>query len=258
MHSTVKLLMNTAQKRIVMPISDPAYFTGNPHYYKQLQHINGLMRQHKIAFVNDTSNIDQSAIKKWKALEDMETSLNMRLTSEQYFDLTTKLSLLNAVEHKDDALVKLLECYLPVGKELVEFKPEPATLDDKGRSYTTASRKTAKAQCWMVPGNGSIYVNGVSMIDYFPFFSQREAIVKPFVVADRLARYNVWSIVHCGGSTGQSEALAVAVARGISVHEPELTELLDSNGLRTIDVRQVERKKTNQPKARKKHAWVKR
>nr|KAJ3422972.1 37S ribosomal protein S9, mitochondrial [Polyrhizophydium stewartii] len=86
----------------------------------------------------------------------------------------------------------------------------------------------------------------------------REAVVQPFEVADRLAKYNVWAIVSGGGPNGQADAIGVAIARGLAVHEPELEPILVKGGLTKVDIRQVERKKTGQPKARKKNAWVKR
>ncbi|KAI9003169.1 mitochondrial ribosomal protein subunit S9, partial [Gaertneriomyces semiglobifer] len=131
-------------------------------------------------------------------------------------------------------------------------------VDEFGRSYTWGSRKTAKAQTWIVEGSGSLYVNGVPMADYFAEEVDREAVVKPLELARCVGNYNVWAVVQGGGLSGQAGAVALAVARGLIIHEPQVEPLLKEAGLLTPDTRQVERKKTGQPKARKKYTWVKR
>jgi small subunit ribosomal protein S9 len=90
----------------------------------------------------------------------------------------------------------------------------------------------------------------------------------------RLDKYNVWATVAGGGTTGQAEALALAVAKAVCVHEPALkTSLRNGTSSRPTtsqpanpapagciarDPRAVERKKPGHLKARKKPAWVKR
>jgi small subunit ribosomal protein S9 len=89
-------------------------------------------------------------------------------------------------------------------------------------------------------------------------------MIQPFEKTDFLGKFNVWALVKGGGSSGQAEAISVAVSRGICVHDPPSREKLDErilcnlDGMTKIDRRQVERKKTGQPKARKKVQWVKR
>lgn len=48
---------------------------------------------------------------------------------------------------------------------------------------------------------------------------------------NRLDKYNVWALVEGGGTTGQAEALAMAVAKAVIVHEPALKTPLRKGNL---------------------------
>eukprot|EP00842_Homolaphlyctis_polyrhiza_P003296 jgi/Hompol1/3968/HPOL_003416-RA len=233
--------------------TDPAYFTGNPNYYAYLRNINQLIRKHAVPFRSTPTSTRQ-----WKSINDVSHSLNMRLKETDYIDLVHRLNLLYSIPEKDIDVSRVLEKFVPLGQSLEKAVTQPPSLDEDGRSYTVGSRKTAKAQCWLVPGDGLIYVNGHRMNEYVAELSSREKIVRPFEVTDTLAKYNVWAIVDGGGPISQAEAVAVAVARGICVHEPAAQPILEKLEMTKIDTRQVERKKTGQPKARKKNTWVKR
>ena len=74
----------------------------------------------------------------------------------------------------------------------------------------------------------------------------------------RLDKYNVWALTKGGGTTGQAEAITLAVAKALLAHEPALKPALRRAGVVTRDPRRVERKKPGKLKARKMPAWVKR
>ena len=130
----------------------------------------------------------------------------------------------------------------------------------------------------MVEGDGQIYVNGIPMMDAFPDIVGREAIVRPFEATGTLGKYNVWALVQYSGPSSQAGAVAVAVARGIAVHNPHVKEHLRqcklmtladletatelylitrvwTVGMSVIDTRQAERIKVNKLKARKSRTW---
>ncbi|OAJ36646.1 ribosomal protein S9/S16 [Batrachochytrium dendrobatidis JEL423] len=188
----------------------------------------------------------------------MTNLMHMRLKKTDYTDLVHRLNLLYAFQNEDPAVKSLLQKFVPIGKTLSLSTPTIRTLDADGRSYTIGSRKTARAQCWIVPGNGQVYVNGIRLPEYFRDMVNREVIVKPFEVANCLMKYNTWAIVSGGGHSGQAQAVAVAVARGIAIHDSTKENLFKKLGMLMIDTRQVERKKTGQPGARKKNTWVRR
>jgi len=43
---------------------------------------------------------------------------------------------------------------------------------------------------------------------------------------DRIDKYNVWALVTGGGTTGQAEALTLAVGKALLAHEPALKPAL--------------------------------
>ncbi|KAI1794074.1 SSU ribosomal protein S9P [Ganoderma leucocontextum] len=103
-----------------------------------------------------------------------------------------------------------------------------------------------------------ILVNNIPLIEYFPHVSDRERIVRPFRIAGLIGAYNVFAIVRGGGSTGQSGAVTLAIAKALAAHAPDVEPLLRKAKLLKRDPRMVERKKTGRAKARKAYTWVKR
>ncbi|KAJ3748941.1 SSU ribosomal protein S9P [Lentinula detonsa] len=166
---------------------------------------------------------------------------------------------------------------------------KPVLLDQHGRSYTFGKRKTSAARVWMIPVKSSthetisdvnveevfglsnepkrspvnvtvstILVNNIPIAEYFPQPVDRERIVRPLKIAGVLGKYNVFTLVRGGGTTGQSGAIAHGIAKGIFAHEPETGVVLKRAKLLRRDPRMVERKKTGLAKARKRYTWVKR
>ena len=65
-------------------------------------------------------------------------------------------------------------------------------------------------------------------------------------------------VEHGGGVTGQADAIRLGVARAMVAMDPKLRTALRAKGLLTRDPRAVERKKSGQPKARKRFQYSKR
>lgn len=123
---------------------------------------------------------------------------------------------------KDPEVYQLLSKFVKPGAALVtQVRTQPG-LDEFGRSYSYGSRKTARAQAWMVEGDGQIYVNGTHIADYFAEDIDREQVIRPLELAGALGQFNVWALVKGGGPSGQAAAAAVAVARGLVIHDPLL------------------------------------
>ncbi|KAJ3416196.1 37S ribosomal protein S9, mitochondrial [Chytridiales sp. JEL 0842] len=220
--------------------------------------VNALMRKHNIPFQDKSIYGTIGALPRWMSKLDLSGTKHVKLTDRLYDELIHKFNALYTVQDKDKTVERLLTEYLRPGSVLTPHTFERPSLDEFGRSHTRGSRKSARAQCWMVPGDGEIYVNGVHMARYFSDLGDRQALVKPFEATGKMSDYNVWAIVKGGGPSGQADAVAVAVARSLAIHDPSLETILKTLGMLKIDRRQVERKKTGQPKARKKNAWLKR
>lgn len=137
-------------------------------------------------------------------------------------------------------------------------RPRPIFVDEHGRARAIGRRKESAAAVWLVEGDGDVRVNGKSLARAFGRAHDRESAVWPLTATQRMDKYNVWAVVRGGGTTGQAEALTLAVARALLVHEPGLKPALRRAGVVTRDPRMVERKKPGKLKARKMPAWVKR
>jgi small subunit ribosomal protein S9 len=124
--------------------------------------------------------------------------------------------------------------------------------------HTIGRRKASVARIYMSKGKGNITVNGKDFKKYFPVDTMQYKLEQPFNIADLSGKFDVKANVDGGGTTGQSEAIRLAISRALCELDVENRPALKAEGLLTRDARVVERKKPGQKKARKKFQWVKR
>jgi len=122
----------------------------------------------------------------------------------------------------------------------------------------TGRRKSSVARVRLHEGTGRVVINDRSLEDFFPTMAQRIRVLEPLRIGEVEGRYDVHATVHGGGTTGQTDALRLGIARGILELIPELRPVLKSNGLLTRDARRVERKKYGLRKARRAPQYTKR
>ena len=124
--------------------------------------------------------------------------------------------------------------------------------------HTIGRRKEAVARIYMSKGKCKITVNGKDFKDYFPVDTMQYKLEQPFKISDVSNKFDVKVNVDGGGTTGQAEAIRLAISRALCKLDIENRPALKAEGLLTRDARVVERKKPGQKKARKKFQWVKR
>ncbi|WP_424936749.1 30S ribosomal protein S9 [Arenibacterium sp. S380] len=120
-------------------------------------------------------------------------------------------------------------------------------------------RKQAIARVRLVPGSGTITVNGRALEDYFPNKLHQQLINDPFTVLNLAGAYDVIARISGGGPSGQAGALRLGIARalnGIDVENNRPT--LKKAGFLSRDARVKERKKAGLKKARKAPQYSKR
>jgi small subunit ribosomal protein S9 len=122
----------------------------------------------------------------------------------------------------------------------------------------TGKRKTSVARVIVRPGDGTWWINGRTLDDYFPRATQRVAASAPLRVAGVEGRFDVRARLHGGGVSGQAEALRHGLARALVEADPSLRPALKREGFLTRDARIVERKKAGLHKARKAPQYSKR
>ncbi|MBB2958694.1 30S ribosomal protein S9 [Pseudoclavibacter helvolus] len=120
-------------------------------------------------------------------------------------------------------------------------------------------RKQAIARVRLVPGTGTITVNGRDIADYFPNKLHQQLINDPFTILSLGGAYDVIARISGGGPSGQAGALRLGIARALNEidrenNRPELKKA----GFLSRDARVKERKKAGLKKARKAPQYSKR
>ena len=125
-------------------------------------------------------------------------------------------------------------------------------------ALATGRRKRSIARVRVLPGDGTITVNGLPIERYITSLVQRVKILDPLRVAGVQGSYNVVARVEGGGSSGQAGALRLGIARALIEIDPANRGALKRAGLLTRDSRVKERKKYGLRKARKRPQYSKR
>ena len=120
-------------------------------------------------------------------------------------------------------------------------------------------RKQAIARVRLVPGSGTITVNGRTFEDYFPNKLHQQLINDPFTVLQLSGAYDVIAKISGGGPSGQAGALRLGIARSLNqIDEENNRPELKKAGFLSRDARVKERKKAGLKKARKAPQFSKR
>jgi small subunit ribosomal protein S9 len=120
-------------------------------------------------------------------------------------------------------------------------------------------RKTSTARVRLHPeGAGQIVINGKDYRDYFGREADWNIVAQALKVTETGGQFDVTVQVKGGGITGQSEAVAMGMARALLEVNPEYRPTLRHAGLLTRDARMKERKKPGLKRARKAPQYTKR
>jgi small subunit ribosomal protein S9 len=110
----------------------------------------------------------------------------------------------------------------------------------------------------MVPGTGSIKVNGKNMLEYFCNERYKFDAEAPLRVTEKIDNYAIDITLDGGGPTGQAAAAKLGIARALCVADSTLRPILKKEGMLTRDAREVERKKYGRKGARGRYQFSKR
>ena|SRR5258706_1963275 len=120
-------------------------------------------------------------------------------------------------------------------------------------------RKESTARVRLTGGNGKFTVNEKDGAAFFTRPGDLEDLMRPFgVVGQESNKYDVSVLVNGGGTTGQTEAVRLGIARALLLINVDWTSALRKKGLLTRDARVKERKKPGLKKARKAPTYTKR
>lgn len=119
-------------------------------------------------------------------------------------------------------------------------------------------RKASIARVYLSEGTGKITINKRDLKEYFPSELVQFVVKQPLNLLNVADKYDIKVNLNGGGYTGQSQALRLAIARALVKVNEEDKKALREAGFITRDSRVVERKKSGQPKARRKFQFSKR
>lgn len=129
----------------------------------------------------------------------------------------------------------------------------------------TGRRKSSVAQVKMVPGKGSITVNGVDVREYFPYETNVMDLKQPLVATSTEETFDIDVKVSGGGFSGQAGAIRLGIARALLEYDAPNVDSEDSfrkklkvAGFITRDSRSKERKKPGLKAARRAPQFSKR
>ncbi|KAH7080915.1 ribosomal protein S5 domain 2-type protein [Paraphoma chrysanthemicola] len=243
------------RKLRVVPAS-PSYFSAKPTFTDDYLSLSALLR--KVATLPTITPAEAPKVA-WKNIDQYRIMTNEPVKTQRYHKMLHILRRLNCIHSSlmPDEVVQAMLRYKKASQP-GDVKPKPGIIDELGRAKGVGRRKTSSAVAWLVEGEGEVLINGKSLSQFFGRLHHRESAVWALKASQRLDKYNLFALVQGGGSTGQAEALTLAVAKALLVHEPALKPALRRAGCVTRDPRKVERKKPGHVKARKMPTWVKR
>lgn len=123
---------------------------------------------------------------------------------------------------------------------------------------TSGRRKCSVARAYVSKGSGVITINKRDYKEYFKTPTLQYYVLQSLNNAKSVGQYDVKVNVNGGGTTGQAQAVRLAIAKALVEINPELKKELRAEGLVTRDPRMVERKKFGQKKARARFQFSKR
>ena len=125
--------------------------------------------------------------------------------------------------------------------------------------WGTGRRKTSVARVRLVPGNGTITINGRPGDNYLNYNPAYLAAVKaPLQTLGLSTEYDVLVNVRGGGLTGQADAIKQGAARALCELSIDTRKPLKTDGHLSRDPRAIERRKYGLKKARKAPQFSKR
>ena len=117
------------------------------------------------------------------------------------------------------------------------------TDQNTGEALGTGRRKSSVARVRVKTGGGNIVINGKPLDQYFPNTQDQRALTDVLDAVGCRESVDIRISVMGGGSTGQSGACRMGIARALTSFDTEFFPALRDGGFLTRDSRMKERKK---------------
>ena len=124
--------------------------------------------------------------------------------------------------------------------------------------YATGHRKNATAKVWLVPGTGTVTINGRPMGEYLGRRTLESIILQPFEAVNAVGQFDVVVQALGGGIAGQAGAVRHGISKALLEVGEDMRTPLRRQGFLTRDPRVKERKKYGRKRARRGFQFSKR
>jgi len=128
-----------------------------------------------------------------------------------------------------------------------------------GYIQTVGRRKRSIARLRLIANGTGVYtINDKAYDVYFPYQLWKQTVTEPLPLVGMDKKVDISVKVLGGGVQGQAEAIRLALARALLIHNEDWRPLLRKMGWLTRDPRIKERKKPGLKRARRAPQWQKR
>lgn len=204
--------------------SSPSYFTAQPIFTDDLLVLQNLVDRHSVLPTVKPGEAPRVA---WRTLIDYRNMAGESVKAAKYHKIIELLQRLNAIHPKlqPDSVKQAIKEYK---RDIAPYQAgrELPPVDSLGRTLGSGRRKSSTARAWVVEGTGEVLINGKTLTEAFARIHDRESAIWALKATDRMDKYNVWALVEGGGTTGQAEALTLAVGKALLAQEPALKPAL--------------------------------
>ena len=200
--------------------ASPSYFSRTPVFNDSYVVVQDLARKYGRLPILPKDKVAPTA---WKNKEQYRLAMGEHVKGRDFAECMKLAKRLNQIHPDlmpDDVKAGLQPFKRESNYHLNVTKVRP--IDRFGRAQGVGRRKSSMARAFVVEGTGEVLINGKPLTEAFGRVHDRESAVWGLKMTDRLDKYNVWAVAEGGGTTGQAEALALAVDGALIVHEPAL------------------------------------
>ena len=207
----------------VVPES-PSYFTAQPTFIDNLLQLQNLLRRFESLPTVKPGDAPRVA---WISVREYRNVAGESVQNSKYSQILEILQRLNQI-HPSVMPSEVTEALNNYKRNINHFQNVTKTpfVDKGGLALGAGRRKAATARAYLVEGTGEVLVNGKTLAEAFGRIHDRESVIWALKATNRIDKYNVWALCEGGGTTGQAEALTLAVGKALLGHEPALKPAL--------------------------------
>ena len=209
-----------------------SYFTAQPSFIDDLLQLQDLARRYDGLPTLKPGEAPRVA---WMAFREYKSSIGETVKTSKYQRIVEILHRLNHI-HPSVMPPEVTEVLNQYKRNINPYQNVTKTphVDERGKALGAGRRKAATARAYLVEGTGEVLVNGKTLSEAFGRIHDRESVIWALKATDRIDKYNVWALAEGGGTTGQAEALTLAVGKALLAHEPALKPALRRGKISSI------------------------